>query len=125
MSGCDVCIGIDDYDPADFYSDKMRTARKQHRCCECGRVIEVGEHYQHVAGAWDRKVSTYKTCQQCKEIRESFACGEGFLFTTLWDDMQEYAFPVMTLSSECFTQLTAKAKEFCLAKWREWKGLTR
>jgi hypothetical protein len=35
--------------------------------------------------------------------------------------MTQVAFPELTTATDCFQDLSAKAKEFVLAKWREWK----
>lgn len=122
--GCDVCIGTADYyDTADVYHSSIVTARKTHRCCECGHVIIYKEQYERVAGIWDKSWSHYRTCLLCREVRHVFACGEGFTFTTLWNDMREYAFPELTTASECFRELSAAAKERVLSEWRRWKGL--
>lgn len=59
-----------DYETPGFYHAKMRRARKVHRCAECGRVIALGELYEHVTGKWDGMVDTFKTCEHCKVLRE-------------------------------------------------------
>ena len=35
--------------------------------------------------------------------------------------MQESVFPQLTLSSKCFTKLSAQAKQFVITKWNQWK----
>lgn len=52
------------------YADERRKARKPHRCCECGGVIESGETYQHFSGIWDGKAARYKTCPDCVDLRD-------------------------------------------------------
>lgn len=121
--GCDVCIGISDYDTADVYHSGLVRARKQHKCCECRRAIAPGEQYERVAAIWDGSWSHYRTCAICREIRDVFTCGEGFTFTNLWDDMREYAFPELTTASECFRELSAVAKGRVLEEWRKFRGL--
>lgn len=64
MTGC-YC----DYDPAEFYRATMKTARKPHRCHECGGAIQPGEPYEGVAGRWDGHFSAFKTCTRCLELR--------------------------------------------------------
>jgi hypothetical protein len=57
-----------DYDPPEFYSSKIRTARKAHRCEECGNEIRPGDRYEHVVGKWDGWLDTVKTCQHCVDL---------------------------------------------------------
>jgi len=47
-------------------------ARKQHRCCECGRTIEPGEHYLRVTEVWDHDPCTFKTCTECADLGSRF-----------------------------------------------------
>ena len=56
----------DDADPAEFYTETHPTARKDHMCCECGRVIEPGEIYKRVDGKWGGMFGTYATCADCE-----------------------------------------------------------
>jgi hypothetical protein len=124
MSNCDVCIGGGyDGDSAEFFQSDMVKARKPHRCCECRQEIPKGAMYERSRGKWDGDFSSYKTCSLCVEIRSVFTCGESWLFQALWEDMREMAFPRLTTASECFTQLSAVAKQMVLDKWRQWKGL--
>lgn len=46
-----------------------RKAIKQHRCDECGRVIEVGETYRNECTLFDGSKETHKTCAHCKECK--------------------------------------------------------
>lgn len=58
-----------DYDPAEFYSASIRTARKSHKCEECGAPILPGDKYEAVVGKWDGNLDTFKTCEPCVDIR--------------------------------------------------------
>ena len=58
-----------DYDAPEFNSTHIRTARKKHRCGECGVDILPGEKYEHVFGKWDGSVATFKTCEHCHDLR--------------------------------------------------------
>jgi hypothetical protein len=58
-----------DYDPADVYSPTIRTARKAHRCDECGGEVAPGEKYENTFGVWSGDASTWKTCAHCLELR--------------------------------------------------------
>lgn len=67
---------IDDYEEAACSSTKLRKARKEHICCECGEKIQSGEQYEYVSGIWSGKPDEFKTCILCKRIREDlFYCG--------------------------------------------------
>jgi hypothetical protein len=60
-----------DYDYAEyptFYEEKMVTARRDHRCCECLGAIAKGERYERKSGKWEGQVQTYKTCQRCLDF---------------------------------------------------------
>lgn len=57
-------------DPPEVYKEKDRIARKPHRCCECGRPIEVGEVYSYASGVWEGQGDSYKTCKPCRAMRE-------------------------------------------------------
>ena len=123
MSQCDVCIDWDVDGDCEFYERKNPIARKDHKCCECGRVIPKGEQYEYVTGKYEGEFFECKTCWQCAEILRTFSCG-AVLHETLWEEMNDYVFENLTLSSECFTELSPGAKTFLLDKWQRWKGLT-
>lgn len=45
-------------------------SRKEHRCTECGRVIEQGELHEYVWGVWDGDPNHIRTCAECTEVRD-------------------------------------------------------
>ena len=56
--------------------ERMPTARKEHQCCECDRIIQVGEKYSYFAGRWEDDISSCrrngrlivrKTCLKCDQ----------------------------------------------------------
>ena len=51
-------------------SDKVRKARKKHKCCECQNPIDIGENYHYLSGIWNGEPKDYKTCMGCRELRE-------------------------------------------------------
>ena len=80
-----------DYEPPEFYDAKERTARTQHRCCECGHTIRPGERYEHVSGKWTGQLGTFKTCMPCADLRDSLSAGGGcFEFGGLNEEYYEY-----------------------------------
>lgn len=48
----------------------VRTARKNHHCCECHMPIRKGRRYQYVSGVWDGRGRSFKTCMSCATIRD-------------------------------------------------------
>jgi len=59
-----------DYDPPEFWSKTVPTARKQHRCEECAGPIFPGEKYEYIAGKWGGYFDSFKTCERCVDIRQ-------------------------------------------------------
>jgi hypothetical protein len=59
-------------DAPDAFRVELRTARKQHHCCECPAPIVKGEVYQYSSGVWDGRGASFKTCMPCAEVREDF-----------------------------------------------------
>jgi hypothetical protein len=52
------------------YSERWRTARKRHRCCECAGWINPGDRYEYVSGIWDHQPGSHHTCVQCVQVRD-------------------------------------------------------
>jgi hypothetical protein len=42
-----------DCDAPDAFRQVMRTARIEHRCCECHATIQPGDPYEYSSGVWD------------------------------------------------------------------------
>jgi hypothetical protein len=51
------------------FSDIVRKAHREHKCCECQQAIKVGEKYHLFKGCWEGKWSEFKTCMGCDELR--------------------------------------------------------
>lgn len=83
----------DDY--TTFHNAEVRTARKAHRCGECGRTITAGEVYEKVFGVADDPF-TAKTCQHCLAARKWIAleCG-GWLYGGVYEDLWEHTTEAM------------------------------
>lgn len=124
MEDMDCCALSDDYDAErpDFYNQSMVKARKEHRCHECRDPILKGTRYEAVTGKWDGRVETYRTCVSCVEIRDHFACGNGYVIGRLWEDMHENFFPDMKAGGPCMTGLSPEAKGRLFVLYLEWKG---
>lgn len=52
-----------------FSCARRPKARKPHRCQECGREIEPGEHYERVAATWEGEFFTNVACAHCAVAR--------------------------------------------------------
>jgi hypothetical protein len=118
----DVCVlNRNDDNEAEFYDVTLPKARKTHQCTECGNAIQPGENYERTSAKWDGDLSTFKTCLLCVEIRNKFACGRGWSFGCVWEDLREYLFDHLTFG--CLDGLSPAAREKVLDAWRKWKGL--
>lgn len=84
---CDCSVDVDG-DTAVMFRVKQVKARKQHACCECGDVIEVGESHEMVTGLWDGSWDTYRTCAYCERIRSAY-CPGGYYYGELAEQIYE------------------------------------
>ena len=110
MAEC-ACIYVDDFDSPEMYRSTMQTARKPHKCCECGKTITPKEKYEYVCGIWEGTFDTHKTCIVCKEIRDTFFC-DGWLFEGLFEYLYNHINDMDGIISEsCISELSPKARE--------------
>jgi hypothetical protein len=58
-----------DYEMPSVYKHDMRTAKKVHKCCECGFAIQPGMQYHYHHGVWDGRGGSYKVCLGCEDLR--------------------------------------------------------
>ena len=112
MSGCACIIG--DYDDCCEVElqNKMVKARKNHKCCECGRVIEKGEKYEYCVAVWDGDLRTFKTCHGCKIIRDELFC-DGWAYGEVWRDIWEN---IADIAVSCFSDLILKLPDYTKEK---------
>ena len=106
---CCPLYGGDDEGPK-VELTRIRTARMPHTCSECDEQIAPGQKYEITTGCWDGGWSTYKTCMSCREIRNHFACGSGWTFTQVWDQIESHFFPGMVAGGPCMEGLSPAAK---------------
>lgn len=119
MSCQDVCLYAGDGDRPEFYVESTPRARKEHKCCECGRTITVGEKHQAASGKWDGDISTYRTCAECVEIRAAFCC-DGWTFLMLWESIRDEMFGEWRKNELRIIDCLAKlASPTAVAKMRE------
>lgn len=81
--------GADGYNT--FSSSSNPKARKQHRCNECRRTIEIGERYCYYAWLFEGDFGVSKTCLHCQVAGEWLQqnCG-GYLVGSVLEDIEEH-----------------------------------
>ena len=72
---------------ASVLNEKIVTARKAYKCCECGVTINPGDKYENTFGVWGGEGSTFHTCVPCSRIRNDYGCGYGTLREDVWDHL--------------------------------------
>lgn len=98
----------------------VRQARKTHRCTECREGIRPGDRYECYDGIWDGRFSKYRTCLSCVEIRDHFACGNGWMFGEVWSQLEQFFFPDMRAGGPCLEGLTPAAKNRLFERRTAW-----
>ena len=109
--GCTIFIDYMGNFPEAF-SRKMRTANKEHTCCECNKKIRKGEEYCYESGIWEGAPNSYKTCKDCYQIREAFFC--NFVFGSMWEDFRNACAESEFLSEKALSKLTHDQREKCI-----------
>lgn len=105
------CIYVGDYDPPELYRSTKHTARKNHNCDECGKLISVGEKYEYVFGIWEGKANVHKTCSVCLDIRRVFFC-DGWIFEGVFEELHNHIQEVGgEISENCLIDLNLEARE--------------
>ncbi|TKI06225.1 hypothetical protein [Martelella alba] len=62
-----------DIDAPSCFKEITRTARKQHKCCECRHPIMPGDKYVYYSGVWDGEPADFKRCLICDEVAKKFS----------------------------------------------------
>lgn len=122
MSCADVCLDMDYDNDNVFFSERIVTARKEHKCCECRQVIKIGETFEYAKGKND-DFWTAKTCADCVEIRKAFCCG-SWVYGHLFEAIRESLFPVWRESSpiDCLAKVESlSARNKLREAYEEWK----
>lgn len=98
------------------FSDRYRKAHKDHKCCECRRIIKAGEKYHFAKGCWEGKWAEYKTCEECDGLREKlkdpYYGRAPFECLSEWADGADVEFPVKdeeTFSPSLVSAITTEA----------------
>ena len=122
MSCADVCIDMDYDDDNVFFSVRDVIARKEHKCCECGCPIKIGDTFEYAKGKND-DFWTARTCSDCAEIRNTFVCGT-WVYGMLYESIQESMFPVWleTGPIDCLAKIESlSARNKLREAYEEWR----
>ena len=85
--GCS-CTCSYDGPPAELWTEIIRTARKEHKCAECGEVIERGKKYLYTKALQDGEWWDSKTCLPCNSIAQDLLCG-CYSVGMMWVDIEQ------------------------------------
>lgn len=58
------------------FETRLRSSRREHRCCECARPIPHGAWYEDANGLWDDRWDSFSTCLRCAARRNAWAAIE-------------------------------------------------
>ena len=85
-----MCMIDHDGDDCIVLSEYVRTARKEHKCYECGAKILPGNKYLIQNTARDGEMQVFKTCTDCKAKMDflSKECG-GFVYGGVCEDFAD------------------------------------
>lgn len=89
-----------------FHNTRCQQARKQHRCCECGGIIPINEHYDVLVGVYEGDFYHEKQCADCSPVYERLNYEswkknrEGITFGTMYEciDKDVIEFPKYLLT---------------------------
>lgn len=112
MSNCS-CVCVDYGDPMPgFYTKRNPTAKKEHKCSECKRIIKPFEKYEYASGLWEGKFLIFKTCSDCLSIINEFFC-DGHLYEGIKESLYEHLQDMNGETDEdCLVALTPGARAF-------------
>jgi hypothetical protein len=118
---CCPLSGNDEGTP-ECYDQRNVTAKRAYECDECSEPIARGVEHERVKGIWFKENgwSTYRTCLSCVEIRDHFSCGHGWMFESLWEDLQTNFFPEMKAGGPCMKGLSPAAKARLFERRLKW-----
>lgn len=84
---------VDDCEPWVASKQETRRARKPWRCCECGRIIAVGEQHQFLSGRTSDSDGwvEHRWCQHCDAaaVWMQVVCN-GYLIGGLQEELREH-----------------------------------
>lgn len=107
-------------DPATVLDTSHPRAARDHSCTECRGTIHKGSKHELVKAMWDKRWHAMRTCMLCVEVREHFACGNGYIWGEVWNQLEENFFPDMKCGGPCMDGLSPAAKQWLIDKRMEW-----
>ena len=119
-----------DYGGPDWYSGAWPRAKKEHRCVECGEIIQKGEKYGAFSGKWDGDVSTHRQhilCEDaCRYVRDNIE-GDCLCFGELFDYISDTGIlekrHLLRLTDETRKKETREFRQIVARiKWRKERG---
>jgi len=107
---CTVNTNYDDDEGSRWCYRKIHSARKIHRCFECGCIINPKESFYYHSLFYHRDIRNYKICTDCQTIIDTFFAN-GWVFGTVWDSLTDYIFFnwASDLPSSCIVKLPRTA----------------
>lgn len=85
------CACSCDYDfdlPEFFRTNRIKSAKVEHECCECEGKIERGQPYMKCVGKWEGEIDTFNICSSCCAIGTDLL-GGCWSFGDMWNRIQE------------------------------------
>ena len=102
------------------FNTTERIARKQHRCGECHKVIEIKEIYTYESGIYDDTPFHFKTCNNCVSMR--FLVSRECVLGELLEDVRWYVDEVNgKIPEDVLSKLTPQAKVTILSMTEKYK----
>ena len=121
-SNCD-CVYVSNDDPSpEFHNSRIVTAKKEHTCSECDRIIYPIEKYEYVTGVWEGDFLVFKTCSDCLAIRNEFFC-DSWVYGMVLEHFRESLLNTEgEVSEDCLASLPTKAREMVITMMEQtWK----
>ena len=80
-----------------------------------------GDRYEYACGKWEGRIDVYKTCEGCEGIRMALNCGDGWTYTTLWQDIADSDLIENRAPTPCTLRaLSDKGRAKLLDAWNEY-----
>ena len=107
---------MSNYDWVKVLEERTPTAKTEHKCKECFRIIQPKEKYFLEKYIWEGAFYTHKTCKHCYEVRKFilFEYGE-FLYSGLYEDLTNSSWGKKDWKPRLFAVGMSK-------KWRDKRG---